>query len=487
MNLISFEYFAFLFFVILISLFVNRKISLLFLSSIIFYFFSGVFGFFVILVIVLFNYLLGLSVSKEKYRRNVFALVSIFLNVFLLLLFKILGNIYFINNNEFYSPFGLSFIIFTLLSYNIEIFRGNILPEKNFVSFTAYILYFPKIMQGPIERPKTFFNEITKSQEFDYSGFVYGLKLIIWGIFKKTVIADRAAVITNNIFNGPNNYSGIATIIGVLLYTVQIYADFSGYIDIAIGSSNLLGVKLTRNFNSPYFAKSIKEFWDKWHITLSHWLRDYIFLPISYRLIKRISILNVKRSTGEIIVYSISIFVTFFICGLWHGLSLNYLIWGLLFAVYLIFSRLTLKKRKKLLKAIKISDKNKLLNFYRVLFTISLVSFTWIFFRASNFGDSIIILRNICEGFSNLMKFSDLAFIKSIFSGFGLPETEFYILIFSILVLFITEYFMRGGNIFDLTDNKNYLIRWITYYAMVLIVLFLSYKGSNQDFIYLQF
>jgi alginate O-acetyltransferase complex protein AlgI len=487
LNFISFEYVILLLpVIILINIFKGRKIVILFIASIIFYLFSGLFGLVTIFSLILINYYFSLLVLKQNLAKNIYILLVIIINIIFLIFLKLSGTIISDSNAFIYFPLGLSFIVFTILSYDIEIFRGTILPEKNILNFAVYIMYFPKILQGPIERPQQFLLQLKEKYSFNYEHFSYGLKLICWGIFKKTVIADRASVLTDNIFNSPDNYSGIAIILGVLFYSVQIYADFSGYIDIAIGSSNLLGIKLSRNFNSPYFSKSIKEFWDNWHITLSHWLRDYIFLPVSYKLMK-LNYLKLNNKVDEKIVYSCSIFVTFAVCGLWHGLSLNFLVWGLLFALFLSFSRMTFKIRKKFRKELKISKNNLVINFIKILFTFTLVSFSWIFFRADNLNDALLLIQNIFVGIPNLAALKDFVYLKSIFSGFGLPETEFYILLISAAGLFIIEFFNKGGNIFNLLNNKPVYLKWASYYIMMFIIIFFSYKGSNQDFIYLQF
>lgn len=438
-------------------------------------------------ILILFNYFIGLLILKQQNKSKNNIIIAIIINIIILILLKISGNINNFSNSILILPIGLSFIIFTILSYNFELLKGSILPERNFLCFATYILYFPKILQGPIERPQQFIEQLKNNNPIDYDNFVSGMKLICWGVFKKAVIADRASVITNNVFGNIDNFPGLAIILGLIIYSFQIYADFSGYIDIAIGSSNLLGIKLSRNFNSPYLSKSIKEFWDRWHITLSHWLRDYIFLPISYILIRKFKYFNLKNKTSENLVYSFSILITFIICGLWHGLTMSFVIWGLTFAIYLICSRLTSKLRKRFKSKLKISNKSLYLKIFQVLFTFSLVTISWVFFRTSNISDAFIIIRKSIAGFANISGFTDFAYIRGILSGFGLPEMELYILILSITFLIIVEFFQKGSNIFEILNNKPVFVKWLAYYFMIFIVLFLSYKGSNQDFIYLQF
>lgn len=487
MSFISFEYLLLIVVLVFLLNHISKwRIELILFASIIFYIFSGIEGFFIITSIILINYLMGIYVLKHRDKLKNGTIFLIILNVSILVILKIIGTYFSYFKISIYLPLGVSFIVFTILSYNFEVLKGNILPEKNIIYFATYILYFPKVSQGPIERPMGFLKQIKENAGINYISFVYGLKLICWGLFKKTVIADRASVITNNIFNNPNNYSGLATIIGVILYSIEIYADFSGYIDIAIGSSNLVGINLSKNFNSPYLSKSIKEFWNRWHITLSHWLRDYIFLPISYKMFRVFNKLKFKNKTSELMTYSISTLITFFICGLWHGLTLNFIIWGLIFATYLIFSRITNKFRKKIKKKLKLTNP-KLNIIISVTITFLLITFNWIFFRANSLPDAILIIKHIIEGIINIGIIKNVAVVRSIFSGFGLSETEIYILAISILILFVTELFKKGGTIFDIVAKKPIIIRWAVYFIMTFIILFFSFKGSNQNFIYLQF
>jgi D-alanyl-lipoteichoic acid acyltransferase DltB (MBOAT superfamily) len=247
--------------------------------------------------------------------------------------------------NRILMPLGISFYTFTNISYLIEIKRKNSKAEKHLGYFACYVSFFPKLIQGPIERPKHFLPQLREQHIFNYNEVTSGIRLMLWGFFKKLVLADQLSSFVDAIYNNKLNWHGPLVVISTLLFAFQIYMDFSGYIDIARGAAKILGFKLTRNFNSPYLSESVKEFWARWHITLSHWLRDYIFLPLAYYLS---GIMKKERYAGvatEKYIYSIAISVTFLLCGLWHGVGWNFIVWGGVFAFYLIIGSLTQKPK----------------------------------------------------------------------------------------------------------------------------------------------
>ena len=374
--------------------------------------------------------------------------------------------------NRMILPLGLSYLTFTVLSYQIEIKRKTIQPETHFGYFSLYLLFFPKIAQGPIERPQHLMPQFRQHHSFNYDMVVQGLKLILWGYFKKLVVADRLAIYVNAVFSNSEHHNGTTLIIATIFFAFQIYADFSGYTDIALGSANIFGFALTNNFKRPYFSTSIKEFWNRWHITFSTWLRDYIFLPLAFFLSNRMKKQKYLFLSTEKWIYLIAIMITFAICGLWHGEGWTYLIWGLLFGFYLTYSNWTEKFNKNVRKRLHIRKTAPLYVHYKIILTFILVSFAWIFFRASSLTEAIEI-------------------IKKIFTSFGFPFYEspgnLIYAIFGILSLIAIdlkrEFF---NNRFSLLSNKYSVVRIGTIVAMVMIILLIGVFDGGQ-FIYFQF
>ena len=361
--------------------------------------------------IVFVNYFLAKWLAKIPDERNSRLLILIILlNILILAFFKYF-NILFPDNqlhlynvdlffrvdpiNKMILPLGLSYITFTVLSYQIEVKRKTIQPEKHFGYFSLYLFFFPKIAQGPIERPQQLIPQLHQSHPFNYTMVVEGLKLMLWGYFKKLVVADRLAIYVNAVYNNSENHNGTSLIVATIFFAFQIYADFSGYTDIALGSAKLFGFNLTNNFKRPYFATSIKDFWDRWHITFSTWLRDYIFLPLAYFLSNRMKKQKYLYVSTEKWIYLIAIMITFAICGIWHGVGWTYLIWGILFGIYLTYSNWTKDLHKTIRKRFHIRKTSHYYIFYKILLTFILVLFAWIFFRADTLTEAIQIIRKI--------------------------------------------------------------------------------------------
>jgi len=259
-------------------------------------------------------------------------------------------------------PLGLSYLIFTVLGYQIEVKRQNIQPEKHLGYFSLYLLFFPRMAQGPIERPQHLIPQLRQNRQFNYNDLTEGLKLILWGYFKKLVVADRLAIYVNAVYNNNEQHNGTSLILATVFFAFQIYADFSGYTDIALGSARLFGINLTNNFKRPYLATSIKDFWDRWHITFSTWLRDYLFLPMAYSLTRRMKEPGYFLIATDKWVYMIAIMITFAVCGIWHGVGWTYLVWGVLFGVYLAYANMTKDFNKALRKKLHIKKKSQLYN-----------------------------------------------------------------------------------------------------------------------------
>ncbi|MBN1930088.1 MAG: MBOAT family protein [Desulfobacterales bacterium] len=393
--------------------------------------------------------------------------------------------------NEFYLPLGLSFFTFTSLAYIIDIYRGQLAAEKNIGVFSVFLTFFPKIQQGPIERAKDLLPQLKVPPGFDYQRITDGMRMMLWGSFKKTVVADRLAVAVNHVYGNQSNYSGAPLILATVFFAFQIYADFSGYTDIARGLALILGYRLAINFNRPYAARSIGDFWSRWHISFSNWLRDYIFLPVSSFIswkLKRRAYFGLDTNH---LIYGAAVFMTFFICGLWHGLGMNYITWGLLFALFLVLSRLTIKIRTRIKKSLHITRRSSLQGLLGISATFTLVCFAWIFFRAENLQAAINIIRNIFIGLKTMaITLKNLEFdqLKSLLlgSGLGLSKNELLIAFLAVIFMESIEYLNMRFDLQKKFQVKPIYFRWAVYYTFVLVILYFGVL-KDRGFIYSQF
>jgi alginate O-acetyltransferase complex protein AlgI len=356
-------------------------------------------------------------------------------------------------------PVGISFFTFQALGYILEVYRGNIKPTKDIINFSAFVSFFPLILAGPIERANHLLPQFNKKRLFDYVQATDGLRQILWGLFKKIVIADNCAEIANMIFNHTNEYSGSTLVLGAIFYTIQIYADFSGYSDIAIGVSRLLGFDIIRNFKFPYFSVSVADFWRRWHISLSSWLRDYLFAPLSIRL-------RGWGMTGVIF----SLFITFLLCGFWHGANYTFIVWGGLHGLALGFDVVSTKARKKIRKKANVV----LYNLISWWFTIIFIVFTWIFFRAENLAHAFSFLSKIFT--SKLFSFPHFSGMK------GALSTLLLVFLFAIIEWVGRE---QQFAIAQLGLKWKKPIRYALYYAIIIAIFW--FGGKEEQFIYFQF
>jgi alginate O-acetyltransferase complex protein AlgI len=356
-------------------------------------------------------------------------------------------------------PVGISFYTFHGLSYVIDIYKGKIKPEKNFINYSVFVSFFPLLVAGPIERATHLLPQIQKPRHFDYANAVNGLRQILWGLFKKMVIADNCAEYANMIFNHSQGYSGSTLVLGALFFTFQIYCDFSGYSDIAIGTARLFGMDLFRNFAYPYFSRDIAEFWRRWHISLSSWFRDYLYIPLG-------------GSRGGNWMKVRNTFIIFLVSGFWHGANWTFLAWGLLNAIYIMPS-IVFKTNRNYLDIVAHSKYLPTIKevFYMLL-TFSLTVFAWIFFRANNIHHAIGFVSGI---------FSSSFFEKPNISREG---ANTLLLAISFMVV---EWFGRKQQFAIAHIDRFFprIIRWGVYCGLVISIFYLS--GKEQAFIYFQF
>jgi D-alanyl-lipoteichoic acid acyltransferase DltB (MBOAT superfamily) len=361
----SLEFLFFIPILILLTLVKNKslyKLLILFVSLFFYFAFQRQYLIY-FAIFILISYFISIISGKllnSKYKNYYYYGIISFLIIFLIIsnyLPFLNGVISIVNGTNYNIPIsfpsilGISYIVFQLISYYTEIFRGNLAAEKNFINFAIYISYFPKLVSGPIERGNNFLPQLSSAKQFN-SEIYSGLKLIVWGLFAKVVISDRLSPIVNNVFSNSGSYNSFQVLLAVLFFSFQLYFDFMGYSYMAVGVSKILGINLSNNFLIPFFSKSITEFWKRWHISFSSWLRDYIFLPIAYKVVRKASTIKITKSYSEKLSYLSGTFFTMLICGIWHGPKMTFIIWGLIHAIFMIVSFLTKSRRKKLIKKI---------------------------------------------------------------------------------------------------------------------------------------
>jgi D-alanyl-lipoteichoic acid acyltransferase DltB (MBOAT superfamily) len=366
-------------------------------------------------------------------------------------------------------PVGISFYVFLSLSYLLDIYRKKMDPEKRILDVLLSLSFFPIILAGPIQRPASLLPQIQKKREYNYSQAVDGLKQIVWGLFVKIAVADQLAPYVDDIFLNYSDYSGSTLLVGAVYYSVQIYADFSGYSNIAIGTSKLFGFNIMRNFAYPYFARDITEFWKRWHISLTTWFRDYLFLPVSFAVSWRTRSEKVLGIKTDIFIYIVASSITWSLTGLWHGANYTFIIWGLIHGFLLVIYQWQRKPRKKLFKRTGISNDLPVIIGIETVFTLMIVLLAWIFFRAENTHQAF-------------------AYISGLFSWslFSLPKVHPILITLLAMSFFLAEWLQRQKeHALQIENIGSRFLRWGIYYGIVLIILF--YAGGKQEFIYLQF
>lgn len=323
-------------------------------------------------------------------------------------------------------PVGISFFTFQALSYTMDVYRGEIAAEKNFLKYALFVSFFPQLVAGPIERSKNLLKQIERPHIFDARKVCDGVYLMLWGYFLKVVLADRISVVVNKIYGDINQFGGMYVIVATILFGFQIYCDFAGYSTIAMGAAKIMGFELMENFNAPYLARSVSEFWRRWHISLSSWFKDYLYIPLG------------GSRKGRLRRY-INIFVVFSVSGLWHGASWTFVIWGALNAVYQIIGDVTKNLRSKLSQKLALKQNSFANGLVKTLFTFALVDFAWIFFRANNFSHAIQAIRSIFTVFNPWILFDDSLY------GLGISRRSFTVMLLGLLLLVVTDIMKYRG------------------------------------------
>ncbi len=419
------------------------------------------------------DYYCGIMMAKHKSKRKKkgFLLLSLVANLGLLFAFKYFNffndsaRAVFEHFNMFYNvptfklllPVGISFYTFQTLSYSIDVYRGVKTPEKHFGIFALYVSFFPQLVAGPIERSTHLMHQFHRKHEFDYDRFVSGFRLILWGLVKKIVVADRLAFYVNAVYSNVDKHNATTLLLATYFFAFQIYCDFSGYSDIAIGCARILGFDLMQNFKRPYFSKSISEFWSRWHISLSTWFRDYLYITLGGNRVKKVR-------------WYFNLFIVFLISGLWHGANWTFVIWGAIHGFYLVFSIWTKSIRAKTISFFNCTP--KINNWFKVMITFHLVLFSWIFFRANNLHDAMLVVHKI----------TTLQFGKVFLGGF---RHIFYGFL-ALGILLSVEYVSRRFTIEDFICRQKLVYRWAFYIFCTIILLLIGVFDASQ-FIYFQF
>lgn len=451
-----------------------RWIHLLAASCIFYCFFIPIYLLILLLTIVV-DYFAAINIEKTEGKvRKIWLISSIVVTCIILIIFKYFNffNDSFNNIALFFGlnypvkalniilPIGLSFHTFQSLSYVIEVYRKKQKAETHFGIYSLYVMFYPQLVAGPIERPQNILHQFYERHDFKYDNVVIGLKKIIWGLFKKVVIADRLAIYVNTVYNFPENHNGTTLLVATIFFAFQIYCDFSGYSDIAIGTARVMGFKLMTNFNRPYFSKSISEFWKRWHISLSTWFKDYVYIPMG-------------GNRGSKMMVYFNLLFTFTLSGLWHGSNWTFIIWGALNGVYLIFAHAVNPLTEPLKNSISNRGYRPFITGYNILATFGLIAISWVFFRAPSMENAFYILQKICTDPGPVFNYKYREFVYG-----------FFFLGVLIVVEIAEEY--KILNSFSLFENKSVVIRRASYLAIVLLILIFGVFGSSQ-FIYFQF
>lgn len=360
-------------------------------------------------------------------------------------------------------PAGVSFYFFQSMGYLIDVYKGKIRAERHFGYYALFVSFFPQLLAGPIGRAEALLPQFKKERRFDYETVTYGLKLMAWGYFKKLVIADVFAATVNKVYDNAHSYVGLVFIIVTVMFAIEIYCDFSGYSDIAIGCAKLFGIELATNFKSPYLSFSVKEFWSRWHISLSTWFRDYVYIPLGgSRVPKWRNCLN--------------LLLTFLVSGFWHGSSLTYILWGAIHGALQIAEALLYPKTRR---GVPVTRKK---HWWQLPVTFALLCFTWIFFRANTIQDAFWIISRLFWDIGR-----PLNYLKTAVICLDMPYLSMFGMLLSAVVLFLYDLISLRQDVIGMISRQKGPVRFGVYVLLLVVTALFSYKGIATEFIYLQF
>jgi len=439
----------------------------------------------ILFLVILIDFTAGFLIHRSVGgRRRLWLGMSLVANIGLLAIFKYFN---FANHNLAYLaqlldwnypipdlglilPLGLSFHTFQAMSYTIEVYRGNREPEHSLPHYMLYVLFYPQLVAGPIERPQNLLHQFRERHTFDYARVTDGLKLMAWGMFKKVAIADQLAGVVNAVYAAPASFDGVGHTIATVFFAFQIYCDFSGYSDIALGAAQVMGFRLMKNFRQPYHARSIGEFWKRWHISLSSWFKDYLYISLGGN----------RFGFGRM---CFNVFAVFLVSGLWHGANWTFIIWGALHGTYRVTEILCEKHGVNPLAWVGISRVPLLYHAVTRLYVFVLVGIGWVFFRASSVDDAWYVLSHMYTGWSAIANWS--AFAAKL-NGFGLTAERLGLAVVLLAVLLATDILQDLGALRPRIAAQPAWVRWGLYYAVLVALLSLGVFTQNT-FIYFQF
>ena len=447
-------------------------------------------------VLILFTtvvtYITALLIGKSntKSKKKLFLAFGLILNFSLLFFFKyfdfFLANVSRVlsvfklqpidNPFDFLLPVGISFYTFQAVGYCIDVYRQDIAPEKNFLKYALFVSFFPQLVAGPIERSKNLLSQIEdiwKRNMASYEKAVSGFGMMLWGLFLKMVVADRVSILVDGIFSSVYRVGTVEAVVGAAGFSLQIYADFAGYSAIAIGAARVMGIELMENFNTPYFATSVGDFWHRWHISLSTWFRDYVYIPLG------------GNRKGRIRKY-INVLLTFLVSGLWHGASWNFVIWGGIHGLYQILGDILKPVRASLCKVLGMKKETVGYKIGQIVLTDICIGFAWIFFRAPSTKMALYYIYHLFTHFNPWALFDESLL------NWGLDYREMFILLFTVLILIIVSVirYKKGIDIGCFLYKQDLLFRWVIFIMLILAIIVFGEYGINFDsgkFIYFDF
>ena len=490
MLFISFDFLIFFPVVALVYFLIPQKIKYLWLLLASYYFYMSWNPEYAILIFIstAVTFLSGIAIDRnktEKSRKWAVAL-SFIINISILFFFKYF---YFTIDNinavraalklpsitprfDVILPVGISFYTFQALSYTVDVYRGDVTPEKNFFKYALFVSFFPQLVAGPIERSKNLISQVSEEHHFDYLRVRRGLVMMLWGYFLKLVIADRAAILVNTVYDNITAFDGAQISLATVCFAAQIYCDFASYSIIALGAAEVMGFRLMENFKRPYFAVSVSDFWRRWHISLSSWFRDYLYIPLG------------GNRKGKFRKY-VNIMIVFLVSGLWHGASWHFVAWGAIHGLYQVVGGVTYNIRKKVRGTMKINEKSPDYLCVCRLFVSVLVCFAWIFFRSNNIKEAYFAMVQIFTKFSaGSLKLGKIAEL-------GMDKANVIVLLSAVVVLFVVSVIAeKDSAAFEKLEKRNFAVRWIIYLFLLFAVLIFGVYGPGYEasqFIYFQF
>lgn len=428
-------------------------------GSLVFYWSASSAGRKIFLLTMAVSYVFGIILERFSSKILLFAALIVCMGPLLMVNFHAYG---LLRTGNVVAPLGLSFYSLQIVSYLVDIYKEKIRAQKNPFKYALFVSYFPQILQGPIPRYEQLGSQLFEGHSFDARRFVRGCQLILWGFFLKFVIADKAGIAVNAVFGSTDYYVGQYVLLGGALYAFQLYTDFMSCVELSRGVSEIFGIELANNFNHPYFATSVQDFWRRWHISLSSWLRDYVYIPLG------------GNRKGKFRQY-VNIVITFLVSGLWHGQGVHYIVWGLLHAFYQLVEKFLMPARKKIASFLKMPFGSLAWTCVRVPWTFFRVTLAWILFRAPSLTQGISMLQSLFT-IRNPWIWFDGSLLQ-----LGLDEKQWHVLGYGMLVLLFVSICQEHVNIRDWILRQHLIIRWTLYIAAVTAVVLFGTYGYGYD------